>query len=255
MERISRKPFQGIINIIRFNWHYYIIAFFLITVLLIANSFLPVGIRLITITLLSLTALSIIVSLAVSWYIYDHSGLYSLNWLNSLNIVPNKQLVNINAGFDETSSILKEKYQGSPLLVFDFYDPEKHTEISIERARKVYRPFPGTIKISTDNIPLKDNSADYIFLLLAAHEIRNDEERVIFFKQLENTLSPAGKIIVVEHQRDIYNFMAFNFGFFHFFSTKMWKQTFSKANLSEESIFKITPFISAFVLTKNGTAP
>ncbi len=80
------------------------------------------------------------------------------------------------------------------------------------------------------------------------------KNELMFFKQLKNILSPAGKIIVVEHQRDIYNFMAYNFGFFHFFATKTWKQTFSKANLSEESIFKITPFISAFVLTKNGTA-
>ena len=53
-----------------------------------------------------------------------------------------------------------------------------------------------------------------LFLLLAAHEIRNDEERVNFFKQLKNVLSPAGKIIVVEHQRDIYNFMAYNFPYF-----------------------------------------
>jgi SAM-dependent methyltransferase len=253
MERINRKPFQGITNIIWFNWHYYVIASVLITVLLIANSFLPVSIQLLTTILLSLTALSIIVSLTVSWYIYDHSDLYALNWLNSLSIGSNKQLVNINAGFDETSLLLKEKYPDCDLIVFDFYDPAKHTEISIERARKAYPPFPGTTVISTNNIPLKTNSADYIFLTLAAHEIRNDEERINFFKQLEKVLSPAGKIIVVEHQRDIYNFMAYNFGFFHFFSTKTWKQIFSKTNLSEESIFKITPFISAFVLTKNGT--
>jgi hypothetical protein len=253
MEGVKRKPFQGITNIIKFNWHYYVIAFLLIILLLIANSFLPTVIQLLTIILLSLITLSILTSLIVSWYIYDYSDLYTLNWLNSFNIGPGKQLVNINAGFDETSLLLKEKYPYADLIVFDFYDPSKHTEISIERARKAYPAFPGTKAISTNNIPLKDNSADYIFLLLAAHEIRSDEERVIFFKQLENILSPVGKIIVVEHQRDIYNFMAYNFGFFHFFSTKTWKQTFSKANLSEESIFKITPFISAFVLTKNGT--
>ena len=254
MERINRKPFQGISNIIRFNWHYYIIAFILIAVLTIANRFLPASIQIITTILLSLTALSIIVSLAVSWYIYDHSDLYTLNWLNDFNIGSNKQLININAGFDEISSLLKEKYPDSNLLVFDFYDPAKHTEISIERARKAYPPFTGTTIISTDNIPLKANSVDYIFLLLAAHEIRNDDERISFLKQLYAILSPAGKIIVVEHQRDMYNFMAYNFGFLHFFSEKTWKQTFVNATLSLESEFKITPFISVFVLTKNGTA-
>jgi hypothetical protein len=252
MERISRKPFQGITNIIRFNWHYYVIAFVVIVSLFFVKKYLHQSLNIAATILLALTILSIIVSLAVSWYIYDHSGLYSLNWLDNIKIAANKQLVNINAGFDETSALLKEKYPGSTLTVFDFYDPAKHTEISIERARKAYPAFPGTKTISTTNIPLKNNSADCIFLILSAHEIRNDAERIEFFKQLGNSLFRDGRIIVAEHQRDIYNFIAYNFGFFHFFSEKTWKQTFANANLTEESTFKITPFISVFVLVKNG---
>ena len=117
MERISRKPFQGITNIIRFNWHYYVIAFSVIATLLIANSYLPGTVRAVSTMILFLTILSIIISLAVSWYIYDYSDLYTLNWLNNLSIGSNKQLVNINAGFDETSSTLKEKYQVSLMML------------------------------------------------------------------------------------------------------------------------------------------
>lgn len=254
MERINRKPFQGLISIIRFNWHYYVIAFAIILTLFTTKNFLSDRIGLVTTILLWLIIVSIIISLVVSWYIYDISDLYTLNWLNKLNIGPNKRLVNINAGFDETSSLLKEKFPAADLTVFDFYDPEKHTEVSIERARKAYPAFPGTKIINTEKVPLKENSADYIFLLLSAHEIRKDKERIIFFNQLNSALAPNGRIIVVEHQRDIYNFMAYNFGFFHFFSKKTWKETFTKAALFQQSSFKITPFISAFVLSKNGTA-
>lgn len=254
MERLGRKPFQGVINIIRFNWHFYIIAFAVIAIAVISQNFLPATITIITSIFLLLAILSIIVSLIGSWYIYDYSNLYTLNWLDELNIGFNKELVNINAGFDETSDLLKEKYPDCNLLVFDFYDPSKHTEVSIERARKAYPAYPGTKTITTTHIPLKETSVDYIFLILAAHEIRNGEERKYFFKQLENILSPSGKIIVVEHQRDIYNFMAYNFGFFHFFSTAKWKKTFAGAALIIKKEFKITPFILAFVLTKNGTA-
>ena len=91
-----------------------------------------------------------------------------------------------------------------------------------------------------------------MFLILAAHEIRNDVERIVFFKQLQKALTSTGKIIVVEHQRDIANFIAYNFGFFHFHSLKKWKATFKSSNLSIEKEFKITPFISTFILTKNG---
>jgi hypothetical protein len=253
MERIGRKPFQGITNIVRFNWHFYVIAFVLIIVMAFTLKLLPSTFHILAIIILSLAITGIVISLAVSWYIYDHSDLYSLNWLNSLLAVDGKQLVNINAGFDETSALLSQKYPDSHLLVFNFYDPARHTEISIERARKAYPAYPGTISINTNNIPLKPDSADYIFLLLAAHEIRNQEERIEFFRQLRNALTADGKIIVTEHQRDINNFIAYNIGFFHFFSPGTWEQTFTNAGLYKEATFKLTPFISTFVLTKNGT--
>ena len=84
-------------------------------------------------------------------------------------------MVNINAGFDETSMLLKQKYPNATLEVFDFYDPTKHTEVSIERARMAYPAFPDTVTISTTNIPLQENSTDCcVFNLSGA---RNKERR------------------------------------------------------------------------------
>ena len=254
MERIGRKPFQGILNIIRFNWHYYVISALLIAVLLISQSYLPDLFRKVFITSALLALLNIFLSLAASFYIYDLSNLYSLDWLNDLAVSKGSQLININAGFDETSGLLLKKYPDSILTVFDFYDAKKHTEISIERARKAYPAFPGTKAILTSAIPLQENSADCIFLILAAHEIRNSEERILFFRQLKNFIRTDGKIIVVEHQRDFMNFLAYTIGFFHFHSNKTWKNTFSSSGLIISSENKLTPFLSIFTLTKNGTA-
>jgi hypothetical protein len=250
----QRKPLQGVVNIIRFNWHFYAIALFLVITILFFRRFFPPGLLAIIDLILSLAVLSILVSLAVSYYIYDHSNIYSLNFLKTLGITKDKKLVNINAGFDEISHILKHKYPDSELAVLDFYDPIKHTEISIERARKAYPPYPGTITIETNNVPLTDNSADYVFLILAAHEIRNNDERVRFFKQLGDSLTTGGRIIVVEHQRDIFNFLAYNFGFFHFLSPATWQYTFDKGGLTVESTSKLTPFLKIFILKKNGTS-
>ena len=58
----------------------------------------------------------------------------------------------------------------------------------------------------------------------------------------------------MEHQRDVYNFLAYNIGFFHFLSATTWKQTFAGAGLSESRTIKITPFITTFILAKNGMA-
>lgn len=248
MERIKRKPLQGVYNIVRFNWHFYVIAFVLLTGLFFAKEYLPTNLHFITDLFIILSALAVLVSLSISFYIYDLSNLYTLNWL----AVSPQKMVNINAGFDETSALLKQKYPMAELEVFDFYDPSKHTEVSIERARRAYPVFPGTKTISTTNVPLKENCTDIIFLILAAHEIRKENERVVFFKQLQNALTSTGKIIVVEHQRDLANFIAYNFGFFHFHSKLTWKTAFKNSNLALEKEFKITPFISTFILTKNG---
>ncbi|HWZ22182.1 MAG TPA: class I SAM-dependent methyltransferase [Cytophagaceae bacterium] len=253
MENVSRKPFQGVTNIIRFNWHFYVFAFALVALLLFIKQFLPEQLIVTTLVLTFLILTSITFSLAASYYIYDCSNLYTLDWLDDLNISVNSKLVNINAGFDETSVLLSQKFPTSSLTVFDFYDPNKHTEISIERARKAYPAFPETKTISTNAIPLKENSIDIIFLVLAAHEIRIPEERTLFFKQLHASLTNDGKIIVVEHQRDLSNFIAYNFGFFHFHSKKTWRHSFKTAELILAEEFKITPFIATFILKKNGS--
>jgi hypothetical protein len=252
MESVKRKPFQGVSNIVRFNWHFYLLALALIITAVVSNSYLLFPFDVIVLVVAFSALAGIIISLAVSWYIYDHSNLYLLSFMDELNISSQSRLVTINAGFDETSAIIQSKYPKISLTVFDFYDPLKHTEVSIERARKAYPAFPGTKTISTDEIPLEKNSTDIVFLLLAAHEIRNEKERVDFFCQLKEKLKENGKIVVVEHQRDFNNFFAFNFGFFHFYSTASWKRIFSRSGLILQAEIKHTPFLSIFTLQKNG---
>ncbi|MEO6304303.1 MAG: methyltransferase [Bacteroidia bacterium] len=252
MEGIKRTAFQGVTNIIRFNWHFYVIAFVALLVLFFTKQFLSPELIFVVNVFILLSFVAIFISLAASYYIYDRSNLYSLDWLNFLQIAPFTQIVNINAGFDETSALLEQKYQHSTLQVFDFYDAAKHTEVSIERARKAYPTYPGTQTINTNAIPLKENSTDCAFLILAAHEIRNTKERIAFFKQLQTALTSTGKIVVVEHLQDLPNFIAYNFGFFHFHSKATWLKAFEQSNLIMEKEIKITPFISTFILCKNG---
>jgi SAM-dependent methyltransferase len=186
----------------------------------------------------------------VSMYVYDFSGLYSLKWIEqekTENVV-----VNINAGFDETSALLKAKFKRSELIVMDFYDPAKHTEVSIKRARKAYPPFPNTKQTGTNFIQLADNSVDKIFLTLSAHEIRDEVERTAFFREISRTLKPNGEIYITEHLRDFPNFLAYNIGFFHFHSKGTWLRTFKIAGLKTSREVKLTPFISSFILNKNG---
>ncbi len=243
-----RKPYQGLWNVIRFNWHFYILSIAFVIILLT----LPLLQETISSSYLILLACFVFLvtcnSLLVSFYIYDLSPLYTLTWLDELCLNQQKTILNINAGFDETSVLLQKKFPNTELRVLDFYDPDKHTEVSIKRARKAYPPFTNTIAINTDHIPLEDNSVDTIYAILSVHEIRNVTERISFFTELKRVLKPKGKLIITEHLRDFPNFTAYTIGFFHFHSKKTWLNTFKKASFVVHKEIKITPFLTTFVL-------
>lgn len=246
-----RKPFEGIYNIVRFNWHFYALALGAVALILLSGLLLWPAFATMALIGAALLALPLLSSLLISYYIYDRSDLYSLSWLDHLPMKTSGSIVNIHAGFDESSLLLKHKFPQAQLRVFDFYDPAKHTEVSIRRARKAYPAFPGTQAISTSVLPLTESSADVVFLILAAHEIRNEQERLLFFKGLKEALRPSGKIVVTEHLRDFPNFLAYTAGFFHFLPESHWQKAFAGAGLRVEQRFRITPFINTFILTKH----
>jgi hypothetical protein len=255
MEAAMRSPYQGVWNIIRFNWHFYVVAMVLSVVLMLESAAFGEALSWVGVTVALMITLSTLVSLLVSHYVYDRSRLYDFSWIKSTTVKPPETVANIHAGFDETSAILSIHFPNAMLTVFDFYDGEKHTEVSIERARKAYRPWDGTIRITTEELPLAKNSTDLIVNIFALHEVRDPAERTAFLKLQAAALAEEGRCVVVEHLRDLRNFMAYNVGFMHFHSAKSWKANFSRAGLVIENEFRVTPFVSVYILKKNGSTP
>jgi hypothetical protein len=248
MEAMVRKPFQGVSNIIRFNWHFYAIAIVVIAGAVLAGMW-NTTLYWVCNTMIFGIILLLVTSLAISYYVYDYSPLYQFEWLAEFAHKP-KSIINIHAGFDETSQILAACFPNAKLTVFDFYDPERHTELSIRRARKAYPEFSNTINITTEHIPVLEQPADLLFNIFALHEIRDGNERVNFLKEQRSALSETGRCFVVEHLRDVRNFLAYNIGFFHFFPESEWTKTFIQAGLTTEDTIRVTPFVKVFILKK-----
>lgn len=244
---LKRRKFQGVINILSFNRHFYIYGLLILAIIIISHLFLQWSNMLFYIILIGFSY-GLVMPLVVSAYVYDISGYYNFNWLENLNLNASQPLniVNINAGFDETSFILKAKLPKSNLRVFDFYNEQNHTEPAIVRARKVSLVYPNTKKINSNNIPLPDKTVDIVFLLSAAHEIRSFDEKILFIKECKRICKPNGKIIMVEHLRDFSNFLAFSIGFTHFFSKCTWQKAFKSAEFPILNETKFTPFMSIF---------
>jgi SAM-dependent methyltransferase len=247
VQPINRRPFAGVWTIIRFNWHFHLIALVAIAVLMVGAVYLPGLWALACAGCAVMAIFSVLISLFATWHAYDASGLYQLSWLTP-ELGAARHAANIHAGFDETTALLKFAFPDIDWKIYDFYHPDKHTEISIRRARRAQPPSPETTGISTEHIPLADGSLDRALLILAAHEIRDHGERVIFFRELKRVLAPGGRVIVTEHLRDFANIAAYSIGAWHFHSRTEWLETFSESGFRVAREFRNNLLITSFIL-------
>jgi SAM-dependent methyltransferase len=79
-------------------------------------------------------------------------------------------------------------------------------------------------------------------------------ERTLFFKEINRVLKHGGEAIIVEHLRDLPNFLAYNLGFFHFLTKKLWLKSFVAAQFKIKEKVNITPFLTIYKL-HHGIAP
>ncbi|MDX2003621.1 MAG: methyltransferase domain-containing protein [Chitinophagales bacterium] len=253
----SRGYFTGLSNIIRFNWHLYLLGVGVVLLLLVPSLLFSIEspLREVLVSIALMGFMSIVLSVVTSWYIYDLSGLYEYRWMDVLPERHPKNIVNIHAGYDETSGLLSERFPSSKLTVLNIFDKEQHTEFSLRQAQAAIPQSISSITARSNQLPLGNNSIDCVCLLFAAHEIRNDKERIAFFHEINRILAEDGILVVMEHRRDFANFLVYNIGAFHFFSINTWLKTFKEASFQMVHHLPHTPFISVFILSKNGIAP
>jgi len=245
-----RGPWQGMINIIRFNWPFYLLAS--VTLLVALAGLLVPGSTLLKLACsvaIAGAGYFLFVSLGVSHLIYDRSDLYRWRWLDRvLHDAKRNRIVFCHTGLDEASEAIKQRLGPVEWTTLDHFDAEQMTEASIQRARRLIPPTAGTLSARFDQWPVESRSADVIFGMLAIHEFRSEEERTRWFEEALRCLPPDGRIILVEHLRDTANFLAFGPGFLHFHSPASWQRCWKNAGLHAADQFRITPWIRIFVI-------
>jgi hypothetical protein len=189
-------------------------------------------------------------SLLVSHYVYDRSRLYRWDWLVPLFEKPPVHWANIHAGLDQTTDALERLFPDSARKVLDIYNASRMTEPSIKRARLSKKITQRAESADPSSLPMCDSECDGIFLIFAAHELRNREDRHKLFLELNRSLKAGGHVIVVEHLRNWANFLAYGPGAFHFHSREAWQASWRATGLGVESEISITPFVRTFTLAK-----
>jgi SAM-dependent methyltransferase len=246
----TRRPYQGSVQILQFNWRSYVTTAGSVGVALLALPFLPSSGRIVLLLCTAPALFWLASSLLVSHYVYDRSPLYDLNWVCRVLSRAPRRWMNIHCGLDETSTLLAAIFRDAASQVVDIFDPLVMTETSIRVARQVtHHTIPST-SMRYDSLAFPPEWFDAAFSIFAAHELRHHDQRVRLFGEIARTLTPDGEFILMEHSRDWRNFLAFGPGFLHFFSQRAWRKAASDAGLTLLTEFSMTPFVQVYVLRR-----
>jgi SAM-dependent methyltransferase len=247
---MTRGRYEGVANIVRFNWPFFAVAGPLTLAAALGALLVTTPVSRIVLSLIAACAGGgMILSLGVSHLIYDRSELYRFSWLSrAVDGGVIRAAVFCQTGFDESSTLLTARTPQTAWTLLDHYDPVRMTEPSIQRARRRCPPAQGTLPAPFDAWPTPDASADVVLGMLAVHELRSEQERTRWFAEARRTLRTGGRVIVVEHVRDLVNALAFGPGALHFHTTTSWRRSWAVAALRQRGAFRITPWIRVFVL-------
>lgn len=246
----SRGQYQGVLQILHFNRRFYVSGITAVAGTGLALLFLPHLWRPVFLPAAGLALFWMMSSLIVAHYVYDRFPLYDLNWIARLLPKTPKRWVNVHCGFDETSELLIRVFPQGEGLVIDIYDPKMMPEPSIELARRLGCCAVPSVAAHYDALGAPDASFDAAFCIFAAHELRTHNQRVKLFEEIARVLAPDGDFVLMEHSRDLWNFIAFGPGFLHFFSRHTWRKAIREAGLQLQAEFPMTRFVHVYHLRR-----
>lgn len=234
-------------QIARYNWPLYLVAALgaLAGGAAAASPALPYPVR-ITGGLGAAAAVWLACSSFTAFYLmFDHSELHSGRWLAPLLPRSPNRWVQISAGLDETTLPFTKVFAGVEGRSLAIHDPSM-TAPALNRARGQDAPASPE-SVSPSGLPIDSGWADVACVVLAAHEVRDVAAREAFYRELARITSADGRVVVVEHLRDLAAALAFGPGLFHFYPRSEWIRLGKLANLELEREHSITPWVRVFV--------
>lgn len=247
----TRRRGEGVRRVVAFNWPKLVLgaAAAVAAGVVAATSASPV-LRALTLLTAAGTVWFLASSLVVSWWVYDRSGLHDWRWLAPLLPVARPRWALVHAGFDEAGPSLPAAL-GTPAAVVDLAPWLSRTSPSNVRAQRRH-PAPSTIAAGRACGPtplaLPPASYDVVLLAFTAHEVRDRQQREALFEDLRRVLRPAGRVVLVEHLRDLPNLAAFGPGALHFQSRREWQRLARRSGLSTVHEVAMTSFVRGFAL-------
>jgi SAM-dependent methyltransferase len=245
-------PFAGARTVVRMNWTRYVLAGVIVLATAVSMAFrLSPMVRIALWSGASLALFWSIMSVVGAYLVYDRSALYRFDWLGDVLDAPPARWANIHSGLNSLPrTMLRRLFPKASGVTIDIFDLAEMTEPSIHRVHALLPPDPHSICGRFDDLPMLTGDADAAFIVLAAHELRRDEARLAFFRELHRIVRPGGTVVLVEHTRNLANFIAFGPGAFHVYPRKLWLRAASATGFEPAREVPFTPLARAMILRR-----
>lgn len=247
--------FARALSLVRYNWPLYAICLGTIACGIVVTliSSLPVAFRVIACSASVIAAWYAVASFLAFHMMFDRPELLSGSWLHRCVADPPKSCTQISVCVEETTLPIESLFPTAHCTNLDLFDDSVMTGPAITRAKKGKETGSVVTRASPDHLPLKDKSTELTIVTLAAHEVRDQRLRQKLFKELARITEDHGRVVIVEHLRNVPAALAFGPGLFHFYPRSTWIELAASTGLNVESEFDVTPFVHVFVLKHHNT--
>lgn len=237
------------IRVLCFNWPFYLAAAVVIAAGALWLRWAPPAWTALVGAGLAVSTFWFFGSLAVSFWVYDRSPMKRGAWLEGAPVGVDRVAI-FHAGHDEASEHVRAKLETARVGSYDFFDSSSTAEASLLRARKRARGRKTAQPVRCDALPLDSEAVDLAVLVFALHELRRPEQRSALLGEVRRVLRCGGRLLVVEHLRDLWNFLAYGPGVLHFLPESAFRQAFADGGLVVVEERRFTPFVRCYTLER-----
>jgi SAM-dependent methyltransferase len=189
-----------------------------------------------------------VASIVVSHWVYDRSPIARGGWLDHAPALTERIAI-FHAGHDEATRHTLSRFPCARVDAYDFFDARANSEGSLRRARREANSSAEAVDLR--RLPIEDECIDLALAVFALHEVREAASRAIFVTEIRRVLRAGGRLLVVEHLRDVWNALAYGPGALHFLSERVFLEAFEAGGLRVTVQQRFTPFVRCYRLEKS----
>jgi len=190
-------------------------------------------------------------AMLATWWVFGASARRRWDWVERAAGSPTRWL-NLTTGFDDSTLTLRQRL-GEGGRTLDIFDAAKDHEPALKRARHRFPPPGRSVVRTAIDVEIESASAETVLLLMSAHEAHGSD-RIALFRSAARALTPDGRIVVVEHLRDLANALAFGPGAWHFSTRREWLAVADGAGLELIEETRLSPFVAGMLFTRRPSA-